>query len=133
MEANLMTAAELFALAYEKQQDERDRLEKETDNENKIVKVGYLKHNIYEFPYDTFDIGRYCDDYIFTEEGVEDIIQKFRDEFILVAEKGVKFVCYVIYDGDEIEEIWYRDDSEGDDMELGDDWAKEHLENIEDV
>ena len=105
MDANLMSAQELMSLAYKKQQEERDRLAQECVDEDKVVKIGYLKHNLYEFPGGNFDVEHYCSEYFFPEEEITKLVDKFKEEFAVIAKKGSKFICY-IYDD---EESWYEE------------------------
>lgn len=131
LDANVMTADELFALAYKKQQEERDRLSQEVavEEEEKVVKTGRLKNDLYEFPDNMFNLDSYSSEYWFSEADVNVLVDKFRSLFEVIVKKGTKFVCYV-YDG---EESWYQDEESYVMEDMSAEWAKKHLENIEDV
>lgn len=118
-DANLMTPEQLRKLADEKEAS------------NKPCKMGFLKHDMYEFYDEKYPRPKYmkC-----TKENKDKIIQEFSEKFEKIAEKGAKFVCYKDEERARIagtEYLWY--DENGFFEEMDDEWAKENLDNIVDI
>jgi hypothetical protein len=114
-----MTPKELRALA--------DKLEQE----EKMVKVGYAKEDLYNFdgpgPGITYHRG-WGDFWLQTGKKKNLLIEDFISSFALVIPKGTKFVCY-IRNG---KELWYDDINYGIEN-MDSKWAEKYLENITNV
>lgn len=113
-----MTPAELRKLADEKEQQEI----------NRIIKVGYAKEDIYSLPVEgsgrltlTLDTPYWFG----TKDVVEELINNLRNESKVIIPKGHKFECFRGHCG---EDVWDSVNSELENME--DAFAKEFLENI---
>ena len=91
--------------------------EKMDSLEQKIVKTGYLKHNLY-IP----GCFRFDEEQIHTKQSLEKIVNEFRESYDVLP-KGTKFNLHA--DG-----IWIDNDYTLDDHLLDDKWAKENLEEF---
>lgn len=113
---------------------------REEENMNRPVKVGFLKHDIYDNFCSCLRYGNRISDieecfpndpYITAEEfesGMEQFMKLIKTE-VPILTKGTQFFCYR-YDG--FEQTW--SDSESNWIEeISDDWAQKHLENIRDI
>ena len=114
MDAKFMTASELRTLAEEK------------EKENKPIKIGYLKHDVF-LVYNR-EHAVIFDDFVISKQDLKETIKKFLETFhnsIDKIEKGAKFECF-LFDGIE---YWYDIENKGVD-EMESDWAEKHLERI---
>lgn len=115
-----MTPAELRAFA--------DKME-ELQIEEMPTKVGYLKHDLYEY----LGIDDFNDVYYgyMTALGAKVAVAQMKKEVaksvVRVAKKGTKFVTDASFNN----EFWHTEDYEISDMD--DDWANQHLEKITEV
>lgn len=102
---------------------------KEKDDENKIIKVGYLKMDLYSFESDHYSKILFAEDWgdfwLKTNEEMLAIIESFKEKFKLVLPKGSKFVCYHYDDQD----FWFDDENVGVEQ-VDNNWAEKYLENI---
>lgn len=100
---------------------------KQKEKEEKIAKIGYLKFDLYDFRVSNNHNLR-IDHFWITECEKQKLIEEFKNNFEILANKGTKFVCYIDSDG----ENWYDDEGIGiEDMNSV--WAEKYLENIKDV
>lgn len=91
MDANDMSAAELRALADQKDKEEKDSL-------NKVIKIGYLKRDLYQVD---DQVGGFDFDYgAATKKEIKEITKLM---FIKVLPAGTKVECFH-YDG---EDFWF--------------------------
>ncbi len=111
-----MSPEELRALADKKEQ------------ESTVVKIGYLKHDLYSCYRDKYIHIRdqfYRGFYNIEKHIIDDLIKNVSTAFKITAKQGTKFVCYIV----EEKESWFDDENIGiEDMPK--EWAEEHLENI---
>lgn len=117
MNANLMNAAELRALADQK------------DAEEIPIKEGFLKEDLYDFDSPSGHGGIYYhrSDFpccFFTKADKTEAIEDFKSKFKLVIKKGTRFVAY-FYSG---EVLWFEENHNLEEMSA--DWANKNLENI---
>lgn len=98
MNINTMSPQELRALADKKEQ------------ESKVQKIGYLKHDLYSLDMD-YDLSRSLKEGLFCIEKSEKekIEKKIKSLFKVIAKKNTKFVCFIIDD----EECWFDDENIG--------------------
>lgn len=92
----------------------------EIEQEDKIFKIGYLKHDIY-VNFNVKLIENHT--FIFTKKTFDEFINEITNQFNII-KKGTKFVRF--YDG------WYESVDYIVEC-LDDTWAKEHLERIKDA
>lgn len=102
------------------------------ENEPKLLKTGTLKHDLFDFSNSyrgmsgvSFHLPNF-NDWYFTEEFKNEIVENFSKSFTLIAAKGTLFNCYSDEDG----EFWSDDEGIGiEDMDAV--WADKHLTNIQ--
>lgn len=117
MNANQMTPKELRELANKK------------EKEDKPIKFGYLKCDLYAFQstvgYNGIHFYKMKNvEFLQSKEQKDELIKEFASRFIKVVSKGDRFECYL---DDNIETWW----SEFGDVESMDsEWAEKYLENI---
>lgn len=109
--ADTMSPHELRVLADKKEQ------------EDKIQKIGYLKHNLYSLDTDddlsaSFREGLFC----IEKSEKEEIENKVKSLFKITAKKNTKFVCFII-DG---KECWFDDENIGIES-MPQEWAEKNL------
>jgi hypothetical protein len=106
-----MSPQELRALADKKEQ------------ENKVQKIGYLKHNLYSLDID-YDLSRYLREGLFCIEKSEkeEIEKKIKGLFKITAKKNTKFVCFIVDD----KECWFDDENIGIES-MPQEWAEKNL------
>jgi hypothetical protein len=91
--------------------------------EEKTIKTGILKHDLYDIPSRSFCTNKYG--VVSPQEKIE-AIKEYENRFKLIATKGTKFYCNM-YLG---EESWSGENGE---FLSGDaEWAENNLENIQD-
>lgn len=111
-----MTPDELRALANQK----------EKEDSNKIVKVGYLKEDLYHFiKTGLLDVLNRTD-WFLSKNKVEKIFLEIKSHFEIILKAGSKFDCYL----EEGEESWYDSSNAGVEC-MSAKWATKYLENIE--
>jgi len=122
--ADLMTPNELRALAKAK--------EKSINEEDKVVKTGILKHDLFCYPIDFgYNDGvsyYYPANWPATKKEIRDIILNFKNRCCVILPKGTKFLCFIV-DG---EESWYDEENRVV-VDTTKEWAEEHLENISEI
>lgn len=121
VDANNMTPTELRKLADQKEE------------ENKVIKEGFLKEDLYSFSNSyAGDAGlsfrKTDEDWLSRRVDRDRIIQEFINSFELVLPKGTRFVAFR-YNGT----IHWFDDINYGVEEADEDWAEKHLENIRDI
>lgn len=119
MNINSLSPKELRELADKKELEDR------------VVKIGYLKEDLYDFHSNGNGNGivfrrnwaKLC--WLNTKKEKENIIKDFKSRFELVLPAGTKFVCF-LYEG---REEWYDDVNYGlEGMDAA--WAEKYLEKI---
>lgn len=117
--ADLMTPDELRELANKK------------ERESQIVRRGVLKHDLYHPP-TVYGFAGICyynskmGHWLLTEQQKNAAVEEFAESFKKVLPKGTPFIAFKV-DG---ELCWYDDINYGCEDEPNE-WAEEHLENIE--
>lgn len=120
MDANSLSPDQLRALADQKEQ------------EAKVRKIGFLRHDLYDFPsvvgYSGLHYHRGDIQFPLTPAERDDAIKKFTRGFKMILPRGLRMNCYLI-DG---EEVWSDDDGN---LEIINDarWVEKHLERVEEV
>lgn len=114
--ADEMSPQELRELADQKEQSQI----------NKVIKIGFLKEDLWTPPYtygkDDADTEEYI--HIINTDAKNKMIQGYIDSFDPLS-KGSKFTCVLTKYGP----VWYDKDGE----EYEDDFAERYLENIQEV
>ena len=94
----------------------------EEEQNNKVVKIGYLKHDLY-INYSVRLPENHT--FIYTKKTFDKFIDKIKNEFDIL-KKGTKFICFFGEDG------WFDNINYGLEC-LDDKWAEENLERIEEI
>jgi hypothetical protein len=117
MDLNEMTPAQLRELAAKKEEEAA----------NKVIKVGYLKCDLYNFHSDSGDRMEFRvswgKSWLKTKEEKEGCIKQFEKRFELVLRKGAKFIKFA-------DDGWFDDENYGVES-MSDEWADMYLENIQ--